>query len=110
MHKDPSQAKSPSTTPLARMLQRLQRIGALLVALLLAAPAINATWSVVLINERTGDVIYTIRISGTSFVPQVFDLDPHTVTVGEPGTVRMRSLTGLEPSPERGATLSISFE
>jgi hypothetical protein len=62
------------------------------------------------INERTSEVVYTIRISGTSFMPSVFDLDPHTVTVGEPGTARMRSFTGLQPSLAEEGTLSVSFE
>jgi hypothetical protein len=62
------------------------------------------------VNERSGEVVYTIRIRGTSFVPKVFDTGPHTVIVGEPGTGNMQSFTGLEPTPEREDTLSVRFE
>jgi alkaline phosphatase D len=62
------------------------------------------------VNERSGEVVYTIRIRGTGFVPKVFDTGPHTVIVGEPGTGNMQSFTGLEPTPEREDTLSVRFE
>ncbi|UCG88961.1 MAG: alkaline phosphatase D family protein [Gemmatimonadota bacterium] len=62
------------------------------------------------LNERSGEVVYTIRISDASFVPWVFDIGPHTVVVGEPGTDSMRTFTGLEPGRGREDTLSVRFE
>jgi hypothetical protein len=62
------------------------------------------------INERSADVVYTIRINGTSFVPKVFDLDPHTVIVGETGSGNMQSFAGLQPTLEQQDTLSVRFE
>jgi len=52
---------------------------------------------------------YTIRISGTSFLPKVFDTGPHTVIVGEPQTGNVESFTGLEPTDDREDTLSVRF-
>ena len=61
------------------------------------------------INEGSGEIVYTIRISGSSFLPKVFDTGPHTVIVGEPQTGNVESFTGLEPTDDREDTLSVRF-
>jgi hypothetical protein len=47
------------------------------------------------INEITGEIIYTLRISSFEFQPRVFEKGTYTVSVGEPGTVFMKSIPGV---------------
>jgi hypothetical protein len=60
------------------------------------------------VDEESGQVIYTLRIDGDSFTPKVFADGSYTVHIGEPGTDRMRTLTGLRPAAE-GETISVAF-
>jgi hypothetical protein len=48
------------------------------------------------VEASTGEVVYTLRIRGTSFRPKVFARGAYTVRVGEPGTDRLKILTGIE--------------
>jgi len=57
------------------------------------------------VNEQTGDTVYTIRIAGNRFTPQVFETGTFTVAVGEPGTTAWRLLPELFPA-ERPAGIS----
>jgi hypothetical protein len=50
------------------------------------------------IEEKSGDVVYTLRISGTSFRPKVFHDGAYTVKVGDmPG--KMKTLAGIKALP-----------
>ena len=63
-----------------------------------------------LIRESTGEVVYTLRIAGTSFQPKVFDAaETYTVAVGEPGTGQLQRLTGLRISDNPAATIEVVF-
>jgi len=49
-----------------------------------------------LVDEENGEVVYTIRIAGTTFRPKVFDAGGvYTVVVSEPDTGQMQRITGL---------------
>jgi phosphodiesterase/alkaline phosphatase D-like protein len=49
-----------------------------------------------LIDERDGEVVYTVRIAGSSFRPKVFDAGTrYTVVVGEPDSGQEQRLEGL---------------
>jgi len=48
------------------------------------------------IDEATGEVVYTLRLSGTEFRPMVFKTGRYTLHVGEPGTDRIKVLTSIE--------------
>ena len=48
------------------------------------------------INQENGEVVYTLRINGTSFQPWVFKNGIYRVDVGELGTNRVRLLEILE--------------
>ncbi len=62
------------------------------------------------IEEKNGEIVYTLRIKGTSFRPKVFKQGTYTVKVGEPGTERMRVLECLKSSPhEKGQTVEVIF-
>lgn len=48
------------------------------------------------VNERNGDIVYTIRISGKSWRPKVFLAGTYRIEVGEPGTDQMEILSGVK--------------
>jgi len=50
-----------------------------------------------IIDESTDDIVYTLRINGTSFTPKIFKKEKCTIKIGEQGTSRMKTLTGVEP-------------
>ena len=51
------------------------------------------------IDESNDEIIYTLRINGTSFRPKVFKKGTYTVKVGEPGTDKMKTLEGVQSLP-----------
>jgi len=63
------------------------------------------------INEITGEIIYTLRITDYQIQPWVFESGIYIVSVGEPGTSKMKNISGLtsETSPDLDI-ISISFE
>jgi len=62
-----------------------------------------------LVNETSGEVIYTIRAEGTTFRPKVFDASAtYTLVVGEPDTGETQRLAGLSIAPE-GETVQVIF-
>jgi len=56
---------------------------------------LNRSPVVQVINEITGEIIYTLRISAVQYQPGVFEEGTYTIQIGEPGTKNMKSLTGL---------------
>jgi len=48
-------------------------------------------------DERTGEVVYTVRIVGNRFTPRVDDEGPYTVRVGEPDCHVWKVIQGLRP-------------
>jgi hypothetical protein len=62
------------------------------------------------IAEGSGEILYTLRITGNRFRPKVFQsMGPYTISVGEPGTNRHQTFTGVNPSDDPGATLDVVF-
>ena len=62
------------------------------------------------IDEETGEIIYTLRIKGTSFRPKVFKAGTYTIKVGEPGTARMKTLKGVRSIDfEKNQTVEVNF-
>ncbi len=63
------------------------------------------------IDEADGEVVYTLRIQGSTFQPWVFAQGAYTVKVGEQGTERWKVLKGVQAVKDRkGArALSVSF-
>ena len=51
------------------------------------------------IDESNDEIIYTLRINGTSFKPKVFKKGKYTIKVGEPGTDKMKTLEGVQSLP-----------
>jgi GDP-D-mannose dehydratase len=54
------------------------------------------------IDESNNEIIYTLRINGTSFRPKVFKEGTYTVKVGELGTDKMKTLESVRSlSPDK---------
>lgn len=51
------------------------------------------------INESTGEIVYTVRIQGNRFRPKVFKDGTYTVKIGEQPD-NMKSYTGLVAQEE----------
>jgi hypothetical protein len=54
------------------------------------------------IEDQTGEVLYTVRAQGGRFQPRVYSPGKHTVKLGrnKPGE---QTLAGLEPKPKASA-------
>ena len=62
------------------------------------------------IDEETSEIIYALRIKGTSFRPKVFKAGAYTIKVGEPGTERMKTLKGVQSIDfEKSQTVEVNF-
>ncbi len=62
------------------------------------------------IDDESDEIVYTLRIKGTAFRPKVFKKTPHTIKVGEPGTAKFKTLTGIETlGLEESGTLDVSL-
>lgn len=52
-----------------------------------------------IVNERTKEIVYTLRIRGSSFRPKVFDKEAtYTIKLSEPEKNRVKTLSGVRPS------------
>jgi len=49
------------------------------------------------IDESNGEIVYTLRINGSSWKPKVFKIEEYTVKIGRQGTDQMKTLTGIRP-------------
>jgi hypothetical protein len=61
------------------------------------------------IEEASGEVVYTIRIAGSVFRPKVFGDGSYKVVVGEPGTDRVKTFSGLRPSAAGEPAITVAF-
>jgi hypothetical protein len=62
------------------------------------------------VDELDGEIVYTLRIQGASYRPKVFRAGTYTVKVGQPGTDRMKTLTGiLSLPPDEVKTINVRF-
>ncbi len=60
------------------------------------------------VDEASGEVLYTLRIQGARYRPRVFaGGGSYTLIVGEPGTERLERVTGVTPTMAGGATLDV---
>jgi hypothetical protein len=62
------------------------------------------------IEEASGEVVYTLRIQGIEFRPKVFARGFYTVSVGEPGTKKFKTLAkiaALDASQQQSITVAL---
>ena len=48
-----------------------------------------------IIRERTGETVYTLRISGNSFQPGVFNMGSYTIEIGDPDKTGWQKIEGI---------------
>ncbi len=62
------------------------------------------------IEEASGEIVYTFRINGTSFRPKVFKMGVYTLIIGEPGTEKTKLLHGVMALPlDKEEVLEVKF-
>jgi len=62
------------------------------------------------VDEASGEIVYTLRISGSNFVPEVFGSGPYTVRVGDGTPGGWKTLSGLVPTTDAAAeSLSVAI-
>ncbi len=62
------------------------------------------------VDEQRLEVLYTIRMRGDRYRPRVFRSGgSYTLVVGEPGTVRMRTLEGVAPTGDAGEEVVVDL-
>jgi len=54
------------------------------------------------IEEASGEIVYTLRIKGNEFRPKVFAPGKYTIHVGDGGAARRKTLRGIEAVAEGG--------
>ena len=63
-----------------------------------------------IIDEANGEITYTLRINGTSFTPKVFKTSKYTIKVGQQGTRKMKTLTGIQAvKPGESETIKVNL-
>jgi hypothetical protein len=53
------------------------------------------------INENTGELVYSVRSSGTVLLPHVFEVGHYCLNAGDPELGLKRSFTGLTPGSSK---------
>lgn len=62
------------------------------------------------VDEHSGEVVYTVRANGDSFQAKVFKQGYYTLNVGEPGTERMKTLYRVASQPtQEGEAITVQF-
>jgi hypothetical protein len=61
-----------------------------------------------LIDERSGELVYTLRLRGNTFQPHAFSAGKYTVRVRIPESGKSQELTGLEARPDNDSSLTIN--
>ncbi|MHC4623051.1 MAG: hypothetical protein ACYS4W_04025, partial [Planctomycetota bacterium] len=62
------------------------------------------------IDESSGEIVYTLRMNGASYRPKVFREGSYTIKVGEPGTAKMKVLKGVSSlSGDRSKTIEVKL-
>jgi phosphodiesterase/alkaline phosphatase D-like protein len=60
------------------------------------------------IEEATGEVVYSLRLAGASFQPHVFAPGSYTVRISEPDAAKVKELRGLIARAENDGMLRVS--
>ncbi|MBO0861312.1 MAG: twin-arginine translocation pathway signal protein, partial [Chloracidobacterium sp.] len=63
------------------------------------------------VEEASGEVVYTLRIKGDHFRPKVFARGKYSVNIGEPGTPKFKTIAGVDAVDESdSATLEVVLD
>jgi hypothetical protein len=56
-------------------------------------------------DQETGELIYIVRIKGTTFSPKVFGIDSrYSIRIGNPDREKYKLIEDIKPAPTRGAS------
>ncbi len=89
-------------------INQLDNFGKSAVAYLPTIQVRGAVDPVIQVVEDGGEVVYTLRISGSTFRPKVFKQGVYTIHVGEgPTRQTLRGITSLPPDQQQ--TITIDF-
>jgi len=61
------------------------------------------------INERTGELVYALRIKGDTFRPAVFEDGTYSVIVSQPDTGARQTLRGQTVTDDEDVEVEIAF-
>lgn len=61
------------------------------------------------IEEKSGELVYALRLNGQRIRPHVFAAGTYTVIVGEPGTPQLKTLSGLTATTTPQAPLVVAL-
>ena len=61
------------------------------------------------VNEKTAEVIYTIRINGRQFSPKVFAAGTYTIVVSEPDKQWSQSFKNIEATPNVNGKIEVTL-
>ena len=62
------------------------------------------------IAESDGEIVYTIRAKSDTYRPKVYRKGVYTVIVGEPGTEKLKRLTGLVQDLTEKDVIKVIFD
>ena len=63
-----------------------------------------------IVAEDTGQTVYTLRISGNTFTPIIFEPGRYTIVVGEPGTEKVDTIRRVMPAGDPGEVLKVVLD
>jgi len=61
------------------------------------------------VDEATQEIVYTLRIKGTTFRPKVFKLGSYSIKVGELGSKRVKVLRGVKATEKPSGELDVNL-
>ncbi len=62
------------------------------------------------INQKSGDLEYIVRINGNEFIPKVFSKDRYKIKVGYPEKDLYKEIADIDPvMTEGGSEISVEF-
>ncbi|MFQ6035234.1 MAG: hypothetical protein ACE5NM_05225 [Sedimentisphaerales bacterium] len=105
---DPSAKQYPGWP---RTIDQLDNYGRKAVAYLPTIKVTGMTNPVVqIIDQTSGEIVYTLRLKGRAFRPKVFKNGRYTIKVGEPKTGEMKTLNNVESLPPgKSQILKVGF-
>jgi len=60
-------------------------------------------------NEKTNEIVYTLRINGTSYIPKVLKKGIYSIIVGEPGTNKEKIVTHILAGMQKQEVIEIQL-
>ena len=62
-----------------------------------------------IVDESGGEVVHTLRIRGTRFLPQVFREGKYAICLGRPDEDRLKTFPGLSATVDNQEVINVSF-